>query len=52
MVIMEPKRSEVQWPVTIARKNIVIDRRTWLHKEQKQQTNEMPGLREDVGMVC
>jgi hypothetical protein len=49
---MGSKRLGVRRPATIARKSIVIDRRTWLHREQRQQTNEMPGLKEDVEMVC
>ena len=51
MVAMWLRGSEAQRPETHATKNIVIARKTLLHKELKQQASEMPGLKEDVEMV-
>jgi hypothetical protein len=42
---------EAQPPETIARRKFVIDKKTSLHKEQRQQASEMLDLKGDAEMV-
>jgi hypothetical protein len=51
MVVMVLRGSEAQPHEITGRKTIITDRKTWLHKEQRQQASEMPGLKEDVETV-
>ena len=51
-MVLALRESEVQPSETIAREKIVIDRKTLLFNEQKQQASDMLGLKGGVETVC
>jgi hypothetical protein len=52
MAITGSREPKAQAPEIIATRNIAIDRKTLLRKEQRQQASGMQGLKGGVEMVC